>query len=86
MLVRHREFVHPTELAAEGSARAAQKAAERAPKEDDLYTTEGFLRRHGAAPEARRSAPGDFLSDIFPADPGQPVAPWDRELQDRGHS
>jgi hypothetical protein len=81
MLVRHREFVHPEEFAAEGSAAAEQARAER--DETELrFTPDGFLRRRGPKPEAPTD-PATTLGGMFPSDPGVALPPWQREEQAR---
>ena len=85
ILLRHREFEHPEEFAAAGSADAeAARALQEAAAEEGRYTSDGFLKRVGAKREAPPTDNAGLLDGLFPsADPGAALPPWDRELQDR---
>jgi hypothetical protein len=85
ILLRHREFEHPEELAAaleaEGSARAAQEAAQ---EDEGRLTKDGFLRRTGAK-QAPPTDPSTLLGNLFPeSDPGAALPSWKREVLEHG--
>jgi hypothetical protein len=86
ILLRHRQNDHPEEYAAaleaEGSARAAQEAADHA---EGRFTDDGFLRRIGAKRQTPPTDPSTLLGGLFPsADPGAALPPWDREVLEGG--
>ena len=77
ILLRHRTVEHPEELEAEGSAHALQEAAV---QEEGRYTSDGFLKRMGAKPDAPPTDNQGLLDSLFPdADPGAALPPWERE-------